>query len=365
MMRKIIHVDMDAFFAAVEVRDNPQYKGKPLIVGGDPNSRGVVSTCSYEARRYGIHSAMPSSHAYRLCPHAIFVRGRFEAYREASEIVKSIFYEYTDLVEPVSIDEAYLDVTENIHGIDSATEIARQIRQKIFERTQLTASAGVSYNKFLAKIGSDLDKPDGLVVIPPNKAAEVLDKLPIGKFHGIGKKSEEKMKKLGITNGFELRKWSLKDLLKHFGKVGSFYYYIVRGIDEREVKTNRIRKSIGMERTFSIDINDNEEMIEYLKKFAAKLSGKMREKRVKAKTLTLKIKYSNFDLVTKCRSLSDAFDDEKIIAHLAQRMLVETIAANNKIRLLGLSLSHLEWEDDTDGRQMILPFYDEFPRFVG
>ena len=355
--RKIIHVDMDAFFAAVEIRDNPEYRGKPIIVGGKPDSRGVVSTCSYEARKYGIHSAMPSFMAYKLCPHAIFVRSRFDAYREASEQVKEIFYEYSDLVEPVSIDEAYIDVTENKKDIASATQIAIEIRRNIFNKTRLTASAGVSYNKFLAKIASDMNKPDGLMVVTPLKARQVLEKLPIGKFHGIGKASEKKMIMLGIRTGKDLKECTLQELMKHFGKVGSYYYNIVRGIDDREVITERIRKSLGHERTFAKDISDVNKMVEILTKLSEKISKQMQEKKFKAKTLTLKIKYANFDLVSRSKTLDISFNKEDIISHLGRKMLLETLGHKCKIRLLGLSVSNLEWEDDRNDKQEILTFY--------
>ncbi len=357
MIRKIIHVDMDAFFAAVEIRDNPQYKGKPVIVGEKPNSRGVVSTCNYEARKYGIHSAMPSFMAYKLCPKAIFVQGRFDAYREASKQIIEIFYEYSDLVEPVSIDEAYIDVTENKKDIASATQIAIEIRRKIFNKTGLTASAGISYNKFLAKIASDMNKPDGLMVVTPLKARQVLDGLPIGKFHGIGKVSEKKMHNLGIRTGKDLKKRTLQELMKHFGKVGSYYYNIVRGIDDRKVSTERIRKSLGHERTFAKDISDVNKMVEVLTKFSEKISKQMQDRKFKAKTLTLKIKYANFDVVSRSKTIDIDFDDEKVIIHLAKKMLLETLGPNCKIRLLGLSVSNLVWEDDENDKQEIFSFY--------
>lgn len=361
--RKIIHVDMDAFFAAVEIRDNPEYRGKPLIVGGPPNSRGVVSTCSYEARKYGIHSAMPSATAYRLCPHAIFVNGRFEAYREASEQIRKIFHEYSDLVEPLSIDEAFIDVTFNKKNIPSATLIAKDIKKKIFETTKLTASAGVSYNKFLAKIASDMDKPNGLVVIPPEKAIEVLENLPIGKFYGVGKVGEKKMLSLGIKNGSDLKRRSLKELIKHFGKVGSFYYHVVRGIDNREVKANRIRKSIGTERTFPTDIDDLQEMTKYLKKFALKIGNILKEKRVKARTLTLKVKYANFDISSKSKTFSESIDDNNLFFYFARKLLLETLGGKCKIRLLGISVSNLEWENENLVKQIKFPFFDSIPAF--
>jgi DNA polymerase-4 len=332
--RKIIHVDMDAFFAAVEIRDNPQYKGKPIIVGGPPNSRGVVSTCSYEARKYGIHSAMPSYQAYKLCPHGIFIKPNFNSIKEASQIVREIFFEYTDLVEPVSIDEAYLDVTENKKNITIATEIAKVIKKRIFERTKLTASAGVSYK-------------------------EILEKHPIGKFYGIGKVSEKKMIYLGIRTGKDLKERSLKELIKHFGKVGTFYYNIVRGVDNRPVITHRIRKSLGCERTFAKDISDVEEMLDVLKKISQKISSKMKEKKFKAKTLTVKIKYANFDMVSRSKTLDEAFDKEDILLHLGRKLLLETLGPKCKIRLLGLSISNLVWEGDKIRHQQILDFFSE------
>ena len=348
---------MDAFFAAVEERDHPEYRGKPVIVGGQPNSRGVVSTCNYIARKYGVHSAMPSSQAARLCPHAIFVSSNFGAYNEAAKIVREIFYEYTDLVQPVSIDEAYLDVTINKKDIASATQIAQEIRQKIKERTQLTASAGVSYNKFLAKTASDLDKPDGLVVIPPGKAAEILDNLPIGKFHGVGKVTEKKMKRLGINCGEELKTFSLAELLKHFGKVGSYYYNIVRGIDDREVKTTHTRKSIGKERTFAEDIYEIDEMCEVLHTIAARLHTKMAEKKIMAKTITVKIKYANFEIANRSRSYITEFNDSESMMSYAEGLLRETIINNCAVRLLGISLSNLIDLKKTKDTQLYFEFY--------
>jgi len=355
--RKIIHVDMDAFFAAVYIRDHPEVKGKAVICGGPANSRGVVSTCNYEARKYGIHSAMPSFKAHKLCPHGIFVKPDFDAIREVSEIARKIFYEYSDLVEPVSIDEAYIDVTENKKDLASATQIAIEIRRKIFNKTKLTASAGVSYNKFLAKIASDMNKPDGLMVVTPLKAKQVLEELPIGKFHGIGKASEIKMNMLGIRTGKDLKERTLKELMKHFGKVGSYYYNIVRGIDDREVTTDRIRKSLGHERTFAKDISDVNKMVEILTKLGEKISKQMLEKKFKAKTLTLKVKYANFDVVSRSKSLDISFDKEEIISHLGRKMLLETLGPKCKIRLLGLSVSNLIWEDDENDKQEILTFY--------
>jgi DNA polymerase IV len=364
-IRKIIHVDMDAFFAAVYIRDHPEVKGKPVICGGPANSRGVVSTCNYEARKYGIHSAMPSFQAHKLCPQGIFVRPDFDRIREASEIVREIFYEYTDLVEPVSIDEAYLDVTENKTNLETATAIAKEIRQKIFERTQLTASAGISYNKFLAKIASEMNKPDGLSIVPPSKALQILEELPIGKFHGIGKVTEKKMNYLGIRNGRNLKERSLKELSKHFGKVANFYYYIVRGIDNRQVTTHRIRKSLGCERTFSKDIDDVEEMLEILKTISKKISGKMHDKKFKAKTLTVKIKYANFDMISRSKTLELPFDDDKVLLHIGRKLLLQALGPKCSIRLLGLSLSNLVWQDDESNKQQVLSFFEDTELAVG
>ncbi|MEX2455980.1 MAG: DNA polymerase IV, partial [Balneolaceae bacterium] len=234
--RKIIHIDMDAFFASVEQRDFPQYRGKPLLVGGSPQGRGVIAAASYEARKFGIHSAMPASKAVRLCPSAIFVKPRFDVYKEVSQQIRAIFLDYTDLVEPLSLDEAYLDVTENHKGIPSATLIAREIKKRIKEETGLTASAGISENKFLAKIASDMDKPDGIYLISPERAEAFIEDLPIGKFHGVGKATQEKMERLGIHTGKDLKTWNEVNLVKHFGKSGHHYYRIARGIDNRIVK---------------------------------------------------------------------------------------------------------------------------------
>ena len=262
--RKIIHIDMDAFFASVEQRDFPELQGKPVIVGGQPHSRGVVAACSYEARKFGIHSAMPSSQAFRLCPDAVFVKPRFDAYRQASSIIREIFYSFTDLVEPPSLDEAYLDVSHCTKHNGSATLIAQNIVTIIQQQTSLTASAGISYNKFLAKIASDINKPNGLYLITPKQGEAFIENLPIRKFHGIGKATEAKMTKLGIRNGKELKQASLQCLREYFGKAGLHYYQIARGIDPRPVKTNRPNKSIGIETTFEQDIFDKKVILKLL-----------------------------------------------------------------------------------------------------
>ncbi|HEX37315.1 MAG TPA: DNA polymerase IV [Candidatus Cloacimonetes bacterium] len=355
-IKKIIHIDMDAFFAAVEVRDHPEYKGKPLIVGGDPGSRGVVATCSYEARKYGIHSAMASAIAYKLCPHAIFVHGRYEVYSQISKQIRGIFDEFSHLVEPVSIDEAYLDVTYNKKGMKSATLIAKEIKKRILEKTKLTASAGVSYNKFLAKVASDMEKPDGLVVIPPEKAKEVLEKLPIGKFYGIGKITEKKMKNLGIHCGKDLKAQSLEELVRHFGKTGKYYYYVVRGIDKREVTPERERKSIGNENTFAVDLDDPDAMKDYLQQCAEKIEERMKKHNALGRTITLKIKYPDFYQATRSRTINKPTNDKHIIYSTATKLLDETLVKQCRVRLLGISVSNLEKDGVNLPQQLTLRF---------
>lgn len=356
-IRKIIHVDMDAFFAAVEQRDNPELRGKPVIVGGKPGGRGVVSTCSYEARKFGVHSAMPTNEAYRLCPHGIFVRSRFDAYKEASQIVREIFFEYTDLVEPLSLDEAYLDVTENHKGNPSATLIAQEIRARIFKETQLTASAGVAPNKFIAKVASDFNKPDGLTVITPDKAEEFLEELDIKKFYGVGKATQRKMHALGIKTGADLKKWSEIDLVKAFGKSGRHYYKIVRGLDNREVKPHRTRKSYGKERTFSEDIGDLDWVNNFLDELAQTISEGMKKIPTAGKTVTLKVRYKNFDTITRSHSLTHHTNDAKEISTIARQLLEQTEAGKRDIRLLGISISNLNLIEKDYWEQLELPIY--------
>ncbi|MGR9051715.1 MAG: DNA polymerase IV [Gammaproteobacteria bacterium] len=340
-VRKIIHIDMDAFFAAVEQRDHPHLRNKPLIVGGRPDSRGVVATCSYEARKYGIHSAMPSAHAYRLCPHALFVKPRFEAYREASATIRKIFFEFTDRVEPLSLDEAYLDVSESRHLDGSATLIAKEIKRKIRQKTELTASAGVSYNKFLAKIASDLDKPDGLHVILPEHGASFVETLPIGKFHGIGKATEKKMQGLGIFTGKDLKNVSLPLLQRYFGKAGLHYYNICRGIDERPVDNHRISKSIGVEVTFQHDIDDRNTVLTHLSNLLQQALAKTAAKKRSAHTLTVKIKYHDFVQITRSRTVSEPIIAGSNAESLLNELLKDTEAGARTIRLLGITLSSL------------------------
>lgn len=346
--RKIIHVDMDAFFASVEQRDFPEYRGQPLIVGGQPDKRGVVATCSYEAREFGIRSAMSSSKAYRLCPQAIIVRPRFEAYKEASDIIRSVFFEYTDLVEPLSLDEAFLDVSQNKSFDGSATLIAKDIKKSIFQKTQLTASAGVSYNKFLAKIASDMNKPDGVTVIRPQQGAIFVETLPVGKFFGVGKATEAKMKALGLHTGADLKALSLPELQQHFGKAGSYYFDICRGVDEREVVTERERKSLGSETTFETDLDSIDEMRKVLEALALEVSDSLQSKELTGQTLTLKVKYDNFEQITRSKTLSEAFVGVSDMLPVLDELLLKTEVKHRKVRLLGVTISNFFDKEDND-----------------
>lgn len=337
---------MDAFYASVEQRDNPELRGKPVIVGGQPNSRGVVAACSYEARVFGIHSAMPSSRAYRLCPEAIFVKGRFDAYREASRQLHEIFHEYTELIEPLSLDEAYLDVTHCLQCQGSATLIAMEIKQKVRERMNLVASAGVSYNKFLAKIASDMDKPDGLYVIRPEQAESFIASLPVRKFHGVGKATELKMHKHGIQIGADLRTWSEADLGSVFGKSGSYYYRIARGVDERPVRADRIRKSIGKENTFADDLIDLAEIRQRLSDIAEQIAALLAKREILAKTLTLKVKYNDFTQITRAYSYKSYFRLAEEMMEMVPALMGKTELGQRPCRLLGLSVSSLRNQNE-------------------
>lgn len=333
---------MDAFFASVEQRDHPEYRDKPLIVGGDPDKRGVVAACSYEARKYGIHSAMPASRARRLCPDAIFVRPKMVIYRQVSEQIRTIFREYTDQVEPLSLDEAYLDVSDTDLFQGSATLIAKDIKQKIFRDTDLIASAGISYNKFLAKIASDLDKPDGLYLITPEQGEAFVEQLPIGKFYGIGKATEAKMRALGIHNGADLKDWPEAELKKHFGKIGAHYYLIARGIDNRPVNPTRTRKSLGSEHTFDQDLQDPDQVLHELEKLSKKVMFSLAEKALVARTFTIKIKYDNFELISRSRTVESPLQHTDQLLPLIPDLLISTDVGKRKIRLLGVSVSKLE-----------------------
>ncbi len=341
-MRKIIHIDMDAFFAAIEQRDNENLRGKPVIVGGDPHGRGVVATCSYEARKFGIHSAMPSKTAYQLCPQAIFAAPRFEVYKSVSEQIREIFYEYTDLVEPLSLDEAFLDVTKNKAKNPSATLIAQEIKQKIYEKTRLTASAGVSFNKFLAKIASDWNKPDGLTVITPKDAPSFIDNLPIRKFWGVGKVTEKKMKQMGIFTGADLKRVAEEKLRQKFGKIGSFLYHMARGEDNRPVNPSRERKSLGKENTFPYDLETLGEAQEQIEDLARQLQTSLRKRKIMGRTVTLKVRYLDFSTITRSLTLPHPIDDADSIIACAKELLKKTEAGKRNIRLLGITLSNLQ-----------------------
>lgn len=342
-MRKIIHIDMDAFYASVEQRDNPAYRNKPIAVGGMPTGRGgVVAAASYEARKFGVRSAMPSRQAKERCPGLIFVRPRFEVYKNVSQRVREIFYRYTDLVEPLSLDEAYLDVSEDKLGIGSALDIARLIKEAIRTELQLTASAGVSVNKFVAKIASDMNKPDGLTFIGPSKVESFMESLPVEKFFGVGKVTAAKMKRLGLFTGKELKALSLEQLTQHFGKSGTFFFNIVRGIDERPVIPHREAKSIGAEDTFGVDLRTVSEITEELERMCAVVADRASKKNLTGKTITVKIKFSDFKIITRSKSQIDAFNDEATIRQLVHD-IVNTIDFDEKrVRLVGVTLSNLD-----------------------
>lgn len=360
MLRKIIHIDMDAFFASIEQRDNPDYKGKPLVVGGGPEGRGgVVAAASYEARKFGVRSAMPSKQAVQLCKDLIFVRPRFDVYKNVSRQIRNIFHRYTDLIEPLSLDEAYLDVTHDKQRIGSALEIAELIRKEIKEQLNLTASAGVSINKFVAKIASDINKPDGLTFIGPSKVETFMEKLPIEKFYGVGKVTAQKMKKLGFHYGVDLKKLSQDELAGHFGKTGRFFYKIVRGIDDRPVQPHRKVKSVGAEDTFPYDLTAIDEMSVELTKIANLVHERLSRNNLKGRTITLKIKYHDFKQITRSRTFESRTNDlDKIIA-TARELLISTDPESTKIRLLGISLSNfyeseLVKKDETETDQLKL-----------
>lgn len=340
-VRKIIHIDMDAFYASIEQRDHPEYRGKPVVVGGSPEGRGgVVATASYEARKFGIHSAMSSKKAQQLCKHAIFLRPRFNAYKEVSRHLRAIFHRYTDLIEPLSLDEAYLDVTTDKQNIGSAIEIAQLIKKAIRDELNLTASAGVSINKFVAKIASDLNKPDGLTFIGPSKIEKFMERLPVTKFHGIGKVTAEKMKKMGILTGADLKKLTEAELVRRFGKSGRFFYKIVRGNDDREVIPDRETKSVGAEDTFPHDLNDPKEMLHEIDKLTSVVHDRLQNYRLKGRTITVKIKYSDFRQITRSKSLDEGTDDVDQIAKIAHQLLLDTDPQDMNIRLLGVSVSN-------------------------
>jgi DNA polymerase-4 len=340
--RKIIHVDMDAFYASVEQLDNPDLQGKPVAVGGS-EKRGVVSAASYEARKFGVKSAMSGMLAKQKCPHIIFVPPRFDRYKEISSKIREIFYDYTDLVEPLSLDEAYLDVTENKKGNPSASLIAQEIRNRIWEELELRASAGISVNKFLAKVASDINKPNGQKTIPPEEVIPFLETLSVNKFYGVGKVTAAKMHNLGIFTGNDLKQKSLVELTKLFGKSGGFYYNIVRGIHKSEVKPNRTRKSIAAERTFSDNISSEVFMLEKLNKIAEELERRMIRSNTKGKTVTLKIKYSDFTQQTRSKTISEYIQKREEFMPIVEELLYQE-QMKNSVRLLGISFGNLDTE---------------------
>jgi DNA polymerase-4 len=345
-VRKIIHIDMDAFYASVEQRDEPSYRGKPLAVGGSPENRGVVAAASYEAREFGIHSAMPSRTAVQRCPSLIFVRPRFEVYSQVSDQIHAIFRRYTDLVEPLALDEAYLDVTENKVGCPSATLIAREIKAHILAETHLTASAGVSVNKFLAKTASGINKPNGLCLIPPEKAETFAEGLSIDQFYGIGPKTAERMRMFGVHTGADLKRWTEADLLRRFGKAGLFYYNIVRGIDDRDVEPNRVRKSVGAEESFAQDLHDKDSMVAALIEIADTVKRRLESASTRGRTLTLKVKYADYTQVTRSRTCPDAIESVDEMLEIAMQLMDTTEVYDRNARLLGLSMSNLDCEEE-------------------
>ncbi|MET3901287.1 DNA polymerase-4 [Devosia sp. UYZn731] len=339
-VRKIVHVDMDAFYASVEQRDNPELKGKPVAVGGS-RQRGVVAAASYEAREYGVRSAMPSVTAQRKCPNLIFVPPRFDVYKAVSAKIHQVFAEYTPLIEPLSLDEAYLDVTDNLMGVPLASEVAQQIRRKIWEATGLTASAGISYNKFLAKTASSQRKPNGQFVIPPGKGEAFVSTLPITKFYGVGPATAERMQRLEIANGADLRAKSLEFLQQQFGKSGSYFYWVARGIDHRRVHNDRVRKSVGAETTFGQDLTTIEEARQALVPIIEKVAAHCSAKGIGGRTVTLKVKYADFEQITRSRSMATAARTANSVAAGLEPALVGLFPTPKGIRLLGVTLSTL------------------------
>ena len=348
-LRKIIHVDMDAFYASVEQLDNPELIGKAIAVGGN-EKRGVVSAASYEARKFGVRSAMSSYIAKKNCPHLIFVRPRFARYKEISQKIRAIFYEYTDLVEPLSLDEAYLDVTVNKKGNPSATLIAKEIRERIFTELNLRASAGISINKFIAKIASDINKPNGQKTVNPEEVITFLENLEIRKFYGVGKVTAEKMYQLGIFTGRDLKEKDLGFLEAQFGKSGSHYYHVVRGVHNSPVKPHRTPKSVGAERTFRENLSSEVFMMERLDNIATELEKRLKKSKLAGKTITLKIKYSDFSLQTRSKTVQYFISDKDLILETAKELLYQE-KLENSVRLLGISLANL----NTDKKENMLP----------
>ena len=341
-IRKIIHVDMDAFYASVEQMDHPDLRGKPVAVGGN-EIRGVVSAASYEARKFGVRSALSGALAKKYCPDLIFVKPRFDRYKEISLKIRNIFHDYTDLVEPLSLDEAYLDVTHNKKGNPSASLIAEEIRLRILNEVGLTASAGISVNKFIAKVASDVNKPNGQKTVSPDEVISFLEQLPIRKFYGVGKVTAEKMYQLGIFTGMDLKNKPIEFLEKHFGKSGTYYFYVVRGIHNSEVKPNRITKSVAAEHTFDENLTSEIFMQERLEKIAAELDRRLKKQKIAGKTVTLKIKYSDFTQQTRSKTLPYFIADKSLLFDTVKELLFQE-RMKDSVRLLGISLSNLNTE---------------------
>ncbi|GAB3991911.1 DNA polymerase IV [Spirosoma daeguense] len=351
--RKIIHIDMDAFYASVEERDNPELRGKPLAVGGS-RQRGVVAAASYEARKFGVRSAMASSLAIRKCPELIFVKPRFDVYKAVSAQIRTVFAQHTDLIEPLSLDEAYLDVTDSLSDGQTATQLAQTIKEQIKSETSLTASAGVSYNKFLAKLASDHRKPDGLFVIKPHQGLAFVETLKVGQFHGIGRVTAERMNELGIFTGLDLRNQSELFLVRHFGKVGKHYYGISRALDERPVTPNRVRKSVGSENTFETDLTEYTDLLTALNPLVDRVWTYCERSGMLGKTVTLKVKYADFTQITRSRSLIQWINDKHILLRIATELLESVMPTTQGIRLLGVSLSSLQEKEENPSGQLAL-----------
>lgn len=350
---------MDAFYASVEQRDFPEYRCKPLAVGGSPDGRGVVAAASYEARKHGVRSAMSSRQAIKLCPDLLFTRPRFDVYKQVSIEIRQIFSRYTDLIEPLSLDEAYLDVTHDKKGIGSALTIARQIKDAIQEELQLTASAGVSVNKFIAKIASDYNKPDGLTFIGPSKIHRFMEELPIEKFFGVGKVTAEKMKSIGIHNGSDLKKMSRELLIEKFGKTGNFFYHTVRGEDNRPVSPNRVSKSIGVEDTFETDIADRDVLRDELRVLCATVEKRLRDKSKKGRTVTMKVKFSDFTQITRSLSVDRHIDSAVDICHYVLYLFDNLDLNDRKVRLLGVTLSNFYEKGNDRDRPIQLSLFED------
>ena len=356
--KKILHIDMDAFYASVEQLDNPELRGKPIAVGG-ASERGVVAAASYEARKYGVRSAMSGVLARKNCPNLIFVKPRFSRYKEISKMIRAVFYEYTDLVEPLSLDEAFLDVTENKKNNPSATLIAEEIREKIFVTLGLRASAGISNSKFVAKIASDINKPNGQKTIAPEEVEAFLEELPIEKFFGIGKVTASKMYQLGIFNGKDLKEKSKDFLIKHFKNSGAHYYQLVRGLYQSEVRPNRIQKSVATEHTFSKNLTSEIFMMDRLEAIAEELESRLQKSKIAGKTITLKIKYSDFTLQTRSKTLPFYVKDKNILLETVKELLFQE-KVKESVRLLGISVSNLNNTSDKDEKVIDIQLKFEF-----